>query len=120
MARITGKINLMNLHASVKKMSAKSGDIECLIIPIAKNNLFRGDKGIYLDLVAFDLKTPDEKGGDTHLLKQSFSKEVLEKMSDEEKRSLPILGRLHAWGERTEAESVSSAEVLDEDDDLPF
>jgi hypothetical protein len=43
---ITGKLNLLQLFAQRKLMKSKSGEIECLIIPIEKNQLFVGEKGI--------------------------------------------------------------------------
>ena len=116
---ITGKLNLLNLFATRKMMKAQSGEIECLIIPIVKNQLFVGEKGIYLDLIAFEVKDKKE-GKDTHLIKQSFSKEVREAMSDEELKAVPILGNLRISDGFQEKEPVSSTEVQGEIDDLPF
>jgi len=53
MSRISGKLNLLQLHAVVKTITGQSGPVPCLVIPIAKNRLFTGDKGIYLDIVGF-------------------------------------------------------------------
>ena len=116
---ITGKINLMQLFAQRKVMKAQSGEIECLIIPISKNQLYIGEKGIYLDLIAFELKDKKE-GQDTHLIKQSFSKEVREAMTKEQQDAIPILGGLRITEGRAEKETVSSMAVSDEVDDLPF
>jgi hypothetical protein len=100
-------------------MKGKTGEMECLVIPIALNNLFVGEKGIYLDLVAFERKEkkPNE---DTHLVKQSFSKAERETMSKEELESMPILGNLRVFDGPIESEPVSSTEVTNEVDDLPF
>lgn len=115
---ITIKLNLLNLKCSVKKMSSKSGEMECLVIPIDFNRLYRGEKGIYLDLVAFEIKNPKEGSKDTHLVKQGLSKVDREAMSQEEVNEMPILGNLAVWtGER---EPVSSPVAQDEKDDLPF
>jgi len=116
---ITGKLNLMNLKASRKMYKGKSGEMECLVIPIEINNLFVGEKGIYLDLVAFERKKK-EKNEDTHLVKQSLPKELREKMSKEELESMPILGSLRVFDGLEERESVSSMAVEDEIDPLPF
>jgi hypothetical protein len=118
--KISGKINLLMLKAAVKKMKATSGEIDCLVIPIDQNKLYRGEKGIYLDLIAFDL--PQKEGSkDTHLVKQSFSKEVREAMTEEELKSLPILGNLSMWYDGTNTqEPISSAAPISENDDLPF
>ena len=123
MSRISGKLNLLNLHGVVKMIPGKMGPVECVVIPLEKNKLFKGEKGIYLDLIAFEIAHDKRREGskDTHLVKQSFSKEVRESMTEEQIKSLPILGSLQAWDESfTESETVSSSEILGEDDDLPF
>jgi len=122
MSRISGKINLMQLHAIRKMISGTAGPVECLVIPIEKNKLFVGEKGVYLDLVAFEIDPAKRKmeSKDSHLLKQSFSKEVREAMTEEELKAMPILGNLQVWGERTEAEAVSDMAVQAENDNLPF
>jgi hypothetical protein len=123
MSRISGKLNLLNLHGAVKMIPGKMGPVECVVIPLEKNKLFKGEKGIYLDLIAFEIAHDKRREGskDTHLVKQSFSKEVRESMTEEQIKSLPILGSLQAWDESfTESEPVSSSTTLGEDDDLPF
>jgi hypothetical protein len=120
MSRISGKINLLNLHALRKIMPGKVGPVECLVIPIEKNKLFVGEKGVYLDLIAFEIENKKGDSKDTHLIKQSFSKEVREKMTEEQLKEMPILGNLQVWSERQESEPVSSTEVQNETDDLPF
>lgn len=117
--KISGKINLLMLKAAVKKMKATSGEIDCLVIPIEQNKLFRGEKGIYLDIIAFDL-APKEGSKDTHLVKQSFSKEAREKMTEEEMKAMPILGNLSMWLDSNSQEPVSSSKPIDEASDLPF
>lgn len=119
MSRISGKINLLNLHAQRKMMTAQSGTIECLIIPIDKNRLFVGEKGVYLDLIGFEIEKPIEGNKDTHLLKQSFSKEVREGMTEEQLKSLPILGNLRVW-DANSSEPLSNTDTQDELSDLPF
>ena len=117
---ITGKINLLNLFAQRKLMKAQSGMMECLIIPIEKNQLFVGEKGVYLDIIAFEVKNKKEGINDTHLVKQSFAKEVREAMTKEQQDAIPILGSLRISDGITEREPVSSTEVQGEIDDLPF
>ena len=121
MSNINGKLNLMQLKAVRMNMKGKTGIQECLVIPIKANNLFVGEKGIYLDLIAFEKKTQQENNKDTHIVKQSFSKEAFQAMTEEEKQSMPILGGLRVWGEYVEPDAVSDMEVKDElSDDLPF
>lgn len=120
MSRISGKINLMQLFAVRKMINGVAGLTECLVIPIEKNKLVIGEKGVYLDLIAFEIEKPKEGSKDTHLVKQSFNKDVREAMSEDELKKLPILGNLMVWGERTESEPTSSNVVQDELSDLPF
>ena len=120
MSNISGKLNLMQLKAAIRRMDGKNGPIDCIVIPIEANHLFRGEQGVYLDLIAFESKTKNEKIKDTHLVKQSLPKEVLEAMSDEEKKSQPIIGNLRVWGEYQKSAPQSDMTVGDEKDDLPF
>jgi len=122
MSRISGKLNLLQLHAVRKMITGKLGAVECLVIPIEKNKLFVGEKGIYLDLIAFEIDPAkrNAESKDTHLVKQSFSKEAREEMGEDELKSLPILGNLQVWSGTVESEPVSSNELQPEEDDLPF
>lgn len=120
MSNISGKLNLMQLKAAIRRMDGKTGPIDCIVIPIEANHLFRGEQGIYLDLIAFESKTKNEKIKDTHLVKQSLPKEVLEAMTDEEKKNQPILGNLRVWGEYQEPAPQSDMTVQDEITGLPF
>jgi hypothetical protein len=79
-----GKINLSGKDGKQKK---------CLVIPIEENHLYEGEKGIYADFIAWEMREKKENGA-THLIKQSLPKEVREAMSDVEKRALPIFGDL--------------------------
>ena len=120
MSRISGKLNLLQLHAVRKMITGQLGPVECLVIPIEKNKLFVGEKGIYLDLIAFELEKKKEDSKDTHLVKQSFSKEVREAMPEDELKSLPILGNLQVWGEQSEQAVTSNSDLQNEIDPLPF
>lgn len=125
MSRLNFSINLMKLkNTGISCLnSARSGlTKKCLIIPIDDNKLSVTEKGVYLNLVAFESEKAENQ---SHLIKQSFSKEILEKMSEEEKLSYPILGGINKpvvpTGEtytspgKTEA-NVEKAPI----DDLPF
>lgn len=109
------------LKGAIKFMKGQSGDIECLIIPIAQNHLFKGEKGLYLDLIAFELSAKKEGSKDTHLVKQSLSKEVRESMSEEQLKAMPIIGNLSVWtGDNQTAEPTTNPSPINEVDDLPF
>jgi hypothetical protein len=89
------KLNMAGLKHTVQKMQGANGEVEVLIIPIDANHLYRGAKGMYLDLTAFELK--EVKDNNTHLLKQSLPKEVYTKQTDEEKKAMPIMGNVLTW-----------------------
>jgi hypothetical protein len=125
MSRITTKINLAGLNHARKMMKGQNGEIECLVIPINANKLFVGEKGVYLDLIGFEMKEPqkNEKGNivATHVVKQSFSKEHLDSLTQEQKDAIPLLGA-NCVLEFTSSEIGGSeiAPLTDEDTDLPF
>ena len=111
-----GTINLTGKDSKVKK---------CLVIPIEENHLYEGEKGIYADFIAWEMRKKKENGT-THLLKQSLPKEVRSAMTDEQKKSLPIFGdmkdvqtdtrELETYSVPNQTEYATSAPV----DDLPF
>lgn len=117
MSNLSIKLNLQNLICACRYEKGAAGPVECLIIPLEKNHLFKGEKGVYLDLTGFELK--EKKENKTHLIKQTLPKEVFKAMTDEQKRATPILGDVSTW-EYTEPEPVSDLTPLDEGSDLPF
>ena len=94
---ITGKIALTGLKHVLMEKKGQSGMVKGIFIPITANDLFFSDKTntVYLDLVAFEMKAQG-KNGETHIVKQSLSKDKREKMSKEEQNAMPILGNLKA------------------------
>jgi hypothetical protein len=84
---------------------------------IINKDLFKGEKGVYLDLIAFELK--EKKENKTHLIKQKIPKEIFKALSDEQKGATPILGDVSTW-EREEEKPISDLTTLDENDGLPF
>jgi len=121
MSKISSRINLLMLKGAVVKMKGVSGMLDCLVLPIDQNNLFRGEKGIYLDLIAFELAVKKEGSKDTHLIKQSLSKDKRESMTEEALKSMPILGNHSVWSDGGyEAEPVTNPNPISEVDDLPF
>jgi len=115
------KINLTQLKSITKEFKGKKGKVKCIVIPIKENNLFQGEKGIYLDLSGIALKNPKFPKQQTHLIKQNLPKEIYSALTDEQKKELPIIGNGLVFAHR-EPEQVAS-EVLgeiDTKDDLPF
>ena len=99
MTDFNGRLNLLKLkRAAVMQIQGRTEVLRCLVIPIEDNNIFistdenNRPKAAYLDLTVWALKNP--KYDETHMIKQSLPKEVREKMTDEEKKAMPILGGL--------------------------
>ena len=121
---ITAKLNLTSLkHGFVK---GKTADEAILCIPVKLNNLFLSEKkNVYLDIVGFEFEDKtDKQYKDTHLLKQSFKKEELAAMTDEQKKSLPILGNARVASGQSHTEptpnSITLNNIADAVGDLPF
>lgn len=118
---ITLKLNLRQLKHSL--MKTPKGN-EVIVIPVKENNLFEGEKGLYLDIVGFEFEDKtDTLYPATHLLKQSFSKDKLSRMTEKEKRAIPILGTARVGNqERGEAEpkDMNNGNVAAGLGDLPF
>ncbi len=123
MANISIKVNLRQLKNTIKPFKKQDGStVDCLVIPINDNHLFKGEKGIYLDLAAFEIKNKKTDSKDTHLVKQSLPKEVFEKLTDDQKKAMPIFGNAILWS-RQEPEPVAAETMetgADQTDDLPF
>lgn len=121
---ITLKLNLTALkHAMMK--STKNPEETLLCIPVKANELYKSEKGnVYIDIVGFEFNDKSDKQyKDTHLLKQSFSKERLSEMPEDEKKALPILGNARVSGSvgYSEPEPNNMGEgVASGVDDLPF
>lgn len=115
------KLNLTQLKNVVREFPSKNGKVKCIVLPIKENRLFQGEKGIYLELSGIALKDPKYPKQQTHLIKQNFEKSVYEAFSEEEKKSLPIIGNGLVFAHR-EPEPVKTEENFEtnETDDLPF
>lgn len=117
-------VELSSFQHVIQKKKTKDGkEIDCIVIPLnEKNRLYRNEeKGIVsANLIGFEYKDPKDYG--THFIKQSFKKEELEKMSEEEKNSLPFFGnaKLFSDGNNVSVNNASPGTTLEEDDDLPF
>lgn len=117
---ITGKINLSALKHVQMEVEGQNGKVKGMFIPYEANRLFVGEKSVSLDIIAFDSPKPEYK--QTHAVKQSFSKEVREKMSEEEQKALPFIGSLNAnvGGAAPVENNPAPAQVFNPTDKLPF
>ena len=72
------KIDLLKLKNSfVTNLKGKAATKRCLVIPIDDSGVYLGEKGVYLNLTAVEMR--EQRYGDTHVLKQSLAKEVYER-----------------------------------------
>lgn len=120
MSNFSIKVDLLKF-AGAKVVTVKGE--QAILIPTELNQeLFVGQKGAYMNLTAIELKEPSQYG-DTHFIKGNLPRDVFDKMSEEERRSQPILGNMRALDAQKKAApavSASKAEEVEVEDDLPF
>lgn len=99
MDKLTTKINLMNIPGAVKMaLPAQDGsNVECLVIPINNGYLFNGEKGVYMNTVTAQRKTPSY--GWTHSVKISATTEFYKTLTDEQRKAIPFIGDAKPMGE---------------------
>ena len=133
MANISSRINMTLLKHVRREMTGQGGKkIDCLIIPIDENHLYKGEKGVYLDLTSIEIKDKSKQAPcqkDTHLIKQTLPKDFYETLTDEQKQSYPILGNTIDWSKVAPSEpqpaqsttlSESAVDAYNDADDVPF
>jgi hypothetical protein len=119
MSNFNINLNLRALKNTViVNVPGKTATKKCIAIPIEDNNLFVGEKNIYLNLAVWE--SDNLRDGKTHLVKQSFSKKIREAMTDEECRNAPILGDVKPFENTSRDVKPEATVVPNEDDDLPF
>lgn len=123
MANFSIKTDLLKLKgAFVTNLKGKTATKRCLIIPVDDAGLFIGEKGVYLNLTAIEMREP--KYQDTHCVKVSLDKERYDAMSEEERNAQPIIGGMRQLERQAAGMPVTStldgSQVLGDDDDLPF
>lgn len=120
MSNISIKVNLRQLEHGF--MTTKKG-VKCIVLPIKENNLFEGEKGVYLDMQAWEID-PDKRSADrkdTHIVSQSLSKEVRDALPDG--KYPPTLGNAIDWNQQGGSSTLTpEAQDFSGDDgqDLPF
>ena len=130
MGNFQGKLNFLKFKNScVISVKGKTGEKKGVFVPIEDNGLFvttdenNKAKGAYFNFAVFENKYVG-KYGDTHMIKQSIDKDTRSKMSDEEKRAIPILGNMKPMELQNASQAVDTpvAPVAheEEDDSLPF
>ena len=128
MGNFQGKLDFLKFKNScVISVKGKTGEKKGVFVPIEDNGLFvttdenNKAKGAYFNFAVFENKQVG-KYGDTHMIKQSIGKDARSKMSDEEKRAMPILGNMKPMELQNASQAVEApvAPLVQEEDDLPF
>ena len=128
MGNFQGKLDFLKFKNScVISVKGKTGEKKGVFVPIEDNGLFvttdenNKAKGAYFNFAVFENKQVG-KYGDTHMIKQSIGKDARSKMSDEEKRAIPILGNMKPMELQNASQAVEApvAPSVQEEDDLPF
>ena len=129
MGNFQGKLDFLKMkNACVISVKGKTGEKKGVFVPIEDNGLFvttdenNKAKGAYFNFAVFENKYVG-KYGDTHMIKQSIDKDTRSKMSDEEKRAIPILGNMKPMELQNASQAVEAPVapvVHEEEDDLPF
>ena len=124
MTNFSIKTDLLKVKgAFVTNLKGKTATKRCLVIPIDEGGLFLGEKGVYLNLTAFEMR--EERYGDTHVVKQSLPKDVYQALSEEERNAQPLLGSLKPLEpapakQMQVSRTTDAATAVEEPDDLPF
>lgn len=131
MANFKGSIDLMQLR-KVGMVTIKG--IKCAVVPILENDLVVYDRSkdnkpssLYLNVVVWENKNGANEYGNTHGIKQDFTKEYRE-MREEDVKNSPFLGNLAPLTGHTQADAVEAIKTdndmkeddIDNKDDLPF
>lgn len=128
MGNFQGKLDFLKFKNScVISVKGKTGEKKGVFVPIEDNGLFvttdenNKAKGAYFNFAVFENKQVG-KYGDTHMIKQSLDKDIRSKMSEEEKRAMPILGNMKPMELQNASQAVEApvAPLVQEEDDLPF
>lgn len=126
-----------NLRVSIDPLKMKCGIMtikspktgvskKCLVMPIDDNDIYNkvGDDGKITVRITFDVWENQQVSqyGDTHMVKQSHSKEWNEKHTDEDRKAEPILGNARPIVMKTIEQVNTPSAELDPapTDDLPF
>ncbi len=123
----SGKLNLLKFkNACLISVTGKTAVKKGIFIPLEDNNIFISAdeelkaKGAYIDFNAWENQSTS-KYGDTHSIRQSISKEVRERMSEEEIKAVPYIGNMKPYEVQNNAASVQAHHVnTEEKEELPF
>lgn len=104
--------------AFTANIKGKEKTKKCLCIPLDEGQLYLGEKGCYLNLTAFEMHTP--KFDDTHCVKVHMSKKERDKLSEDERKAIPIVGGMKPLESSPQLPQVTAHISTETDGDLPF
>ena len=125
----------LNLDINLMKLSrvgvVSIHGVKCVVIPVVENDIFISTdaatgkaKSAHLHLTAWEHKNGPSQYGDTHMLKLNTSEEYRAAHTEEELKSMPILGGgkpIKTGGNQAETVTVAPIDnSLNSSDDLPF
>lgn len=124
MANFSIKADLLKIKgAAMINLKGKTATKRCLVIPVDESGLFVGEKGVYLNMTAVEMREP--RYGDTHCVKINLDRDAYNALSEGERKNIPILGGMHELEQQVRTmqvtQTVDAAAAVDNpDDDLPF
>lgn len=120
------KFDIKKLNrAFVYPIQGKAEKVECVCIPVSE--FYKGKNGeLYCTFGVTERQTVGQYG-DTHFVKQQLEKESYNKLTDEQKKNIPILGNMQPakfGNQQQPAERIQEAVIVPptetEGDGLPF
>lgn len=124
MANFSIKADLLKIKgAAMINLKGKTATNRCLVIPVDDSGLFVGEKGVYLNMTAVEMREP--RYGDTHCVKINLDRDTYNALSEEERKNIPILGGMHKLEQPVRTmqvtQTIDVSQAADNpDDDLPF
>lgn len=121
------KIDIKKLNRTfVYQIQGRTEKVECLCIPVSE--FYHGKNGELYCTIGITEKQTVGTYGDTHFAKQQLEKEAYNRLSDEQKRAIPIIGNMQPskFANQSKIETVQDEVVLlpsetsQQTDDLPF
>lgn len=104
--------------AFVTNIKGRETTKKCLCIPLDGGMVYPGEKGVYLNLTAIEMREP--KFSDTHCIKIDLDKQYREMLTEEQQKNMPILGGLHEIARKQTVDPFADAPTMQGDADLPF
>lgn len=124
----TAKLDISKITGAFAcKIQGQNTTKNCICIPTDAAGVFVGQKGIYIDLRIVELSEDRRRFEDTHIIRQSFPKDLYETLSEEDKRNIPPLGGMKPINITVTQIQPATKEASDdkqyqakEDSNLPF